>query len=632
LLDLLTPFGTALAVVGRTGGELVAAVVEVLEPLLPVASLVTGGVQMPSVLDLTGFAVIGYAIYTFGTEPIARVDEELAESRVFRLLLLGWGFAFLSVLRGSVSTAGLLATFAPIAVVGPLSFALYARLHGWDLFHPDGRAAGIGDQLVSGDIRTELRDGFERPGALGVLARGIWVMAFGLPFVLAALGIGILLRVLAFTFPVPDLLAIGYIFAVWSDTAESELTGRSVRSVVGTAAGAVERRLFPEGRDPESRVVRILGACTDSLKGMFLGIIGAAGLFVAAIPLVFGVRGIPNAASIVVQAVLAAGSVQSVADAWVLFDAAGRIVGMVVLWTASGAYGMWFWVRVFDRVPRYLRWWHDQTERPDAPARPPGSLLPSVVLFTAGFLVAMQGLPAWLHVSLLVGWPVLVSVPVLLVRWTRRRGETPVRNEDYAVTLAVTLGLVDLWVADVITSLPTDTSAWRLVQFRPDPLAVGVVVLVVFFAYGSSGSVPTNRSSSPATAHNSSTARTSATWRGRFGSSPNPARRARRTTSPTATRSRGAPPSRAWATASASTHSRCTSPSGNSPPRGSNRLTSRCTAPTRATSRPRNWPRWVGSRRRSPRRSTRPSRTCARAGRATNTVRTPMRPRRSWIV
>lgn len=186
--------------------------------------------------------------------------------------------------------------------------------------------------------------------------------------------LGLFAQVLSYLYPLPELLALGYV-------------GLSV------AAPA-----YADGRtsDLERRLVTGTAVVSWGPKGAAACLLVFAGLFASTVGFLF--------ATIVVAGVTRALADPTVPLDWSAFEWVTATT--VVVWLGTyGLYGTWYWVRTLDRLPAFLDAWESrrgvdvasewtwpwesdpEVARPIAPARPPDLLLVPTTLALGGALV-----------------------------------------------------------------------------------------------------------------------------------------------------------------------------------------------------------------------------------------------------
>jgi hypothetical protein len=284
---------------------------------------------------------------------------------------------------------------------------------------------------------------------------GKFVVAVGVLFVYPVVVGSALAAALSFSYPLPDLLAAGYVLA-------APLAER-----VGWSS--------PAPTDVEQRILAYAHVATRGPKEVSLVALAACGLFFACLPL-------GDLAGFVLRfGTLGRYPPASYPELWW-----NRIGAVVCIGLASG-HLVWVWIRTLERLPAFSRHWRDD---PDSPApsvpRPPLSVLPGLAAFAAG--IACGVINDYPVVELLsVGWPLAAAAPVIAFLAGRRGvGTHSVENEDHHVVSGlfanVFASLVGVDLRGSLNALEPLGSALFGATLQPILLvsAAGIVALAYF--------------------------------------------------------------------------------------------------------------------------------------------------------
>ena len=282
---------------------------------------------------------------------------------------------------------------------------------------------------------------------------------------------GLLLAVGGRLYPLPELLAIGWPIGV---------------------AVAARINWQPNPRGQIADTLKIISVVRRSEKGVPTLTLVSLGMGVPATILLVGLP--------VYTRRLLVGDTVSVAEpvlAW-------AVVGMIVGIAAACLYALWFWARVFRRLPAFLTAWHEAAgvdilgEQPtDEPvARPAWLLVPfalvithAIVLIQIGDVTDFAFYGAADAILLLYGlvWPLSAAVIGLAVYWTMRRTPQPPLSATYAIPTATVVEFGSLYVgwglaATVVRS--GGLTAAELVRFPGGTFVLLVLALLVLLFFG----------------------------------------------------------------------------------------------------------------------------------------------------
>jgi hypothetical protein len=273
--------------------------------------------------------------------------------------------------------------------------------------------------------------------------------------------LGLFAQVLSYLYPLPELLALGYV-------------GLSVVA----PAHADDRT-----SDLERRLVTGTAVVSWGPKGAAACFLVFVGLFASTVGFLF--------ATLVVAGVTRALADPTVPLGWSAFE--WLTATTVVVWLATyGLYGTWYWVRTLDRLPAFLDAWADrrrvdvasewtwpwesdpEVAGPTATARPPDLLVAPTALALGGALV-ITVLGATTPVTL-AGLLLLAAGCLTAAMVARDWPPQPATTEQYALPAALLVQVTGLGVTlDVMGS-------WGLTTFvtTGDPSGlVGVLEWVV---------------------------------------------------------------------------------------------------------------------------------------------------------
>ena len=183
---------------------------------------------------------------------------------------------------------------------------------------------------------------------------------------------------------------------------------------------------------------------------------------------------------------------------------AWAVVGMVVGIAAACLYALWFWARVFRRLPAFLTAWHEAagvdtlSEQPtsESVTRPAWLLVPFALVITHAIVLIQIGdvtdfafygaADAILSLYGLV-WPLSAAVIGLAGYWTMRRTPQPPLSATYAIPIATIVEFGSLYVgwglaATVVRS--GGLTAAELVRFPGGTFVLLVLGLLMLLFFG----------------------------------------------------------------------------------------------------------------------------------------------------
>lgn len=313
---------------------------------------------------------------TFYAASIDSLDRLYPRRRSFRALVSGTAVAVaatLLALRGAGGTR-LVAPLMGAFFGSALLFAAYLRLVtlDWQAF-----AAAYWRRLsaldsTDGEVST-------RNESRLVLLLAAFVAA------LAALFMGVLGSVLLSISPALELFVLAWV------------GGNALASARPSSAGdpIPDRRSKPA---VEGRLFVVLDQLGDP-KGNATALVVTVGVLVSAVATVTALD-------------LALSSYPSLS--WIE-------TGYVLTLLLVAAYGLWFWLRVAERLPAFLAAWHSETSSTET-TRPPGVMLP---LFAATVPFGLHArrigpVPALSDSGYAVAWPFGAATIVVAALWARR--------------------------------------------------------------------------------------------------------------------------------------------------------------------------------------------------------------------
>jgi len=180
-------------------------------------------------------------------------------------------------------------------------------------------------------------------------------------------------------------------------------------------------------------------------------------------------------------------------------------LGMVAVLFAAGLFAVWFWVRVTQRVPAYLRAWNVASaetspladeELPDPVTRPVGLLVPFTVTIVPATVFAdalrfdyFFGARTAVLAAYGVAWPLSLGVLWWAVRRTRRVDPQPPLSDGRALLVALLVEYLWFLQTGPVTAFFGRASGMR---YPPEPdgfrvllfLLLGTVFLFVDPAFG----------------------------------------------------------------------------------------------------------------------------------------------------
>lgn len=451
-----TAIGTAAAVdLGVRFGELRPLLGGAGDLLAPAVSLGVGALTAAKLGTATTWLLFAVSFWVVAPRLLPAVARETTERFGFRALFAASAVAFGYYLRQRVVQLG------PLNLLGLVALALLAcvlvvgyfhAVADWDLLGPDGEAVDLLDAFQRGDAAAERRTDRGYTGAVRVVADALWLCAVGTVVVLPAFAAGILVLFFVNAYPLPDLLAVGYVAA-------APVARRLDRGVSG--GGALEERVLLGARE-----------AARTLKGATLSIAAGIGLFGAGGVTLLAVGTTPGAFELLRLALDTAPGV-----AWL---AAGSVGCLYV----SAAHLLWAWNRSFRRLPAFLARWRGASDTPDPlVARPPLSIVPGLMAFgaAAGCVVLLDVRPVPL-VGLL--WPLALVPAIVAVVIGRRRPPEPTDHEDHRIAVAATVEILALLViAGPLDRTTVTVDANSIADALLVPLHGVTVVLLIGVVY-----------------------------------------------------------------------------------------------------------------------------------------------------
>lgn len=223
-------------------------------------------------------------------------------------------------------------------------------------------------------------------------------------------------------------------------------------------AGALERRYrLPFGfgspnhytLDIEERLYGTISTATRGLKGWttLLLLIGF-GLFVQVLGFAYIVTFVwQETVPFLVSAGLAG------FNDWVIFTITWNVAGMGFSVLVATVYGVWYWIRMHERLPSYLDFWADkvgkrETEAPESRiTRPVGVMIPPTMAIFATLLWMVldqtngPGLST-LDILYAITWPLLMVGMLASVWLTRHHDPQPPKTDGTAIPLSLVVQLL----------------------------------------------------------------------------------------------------------------------------------------------------------------------------------------------
>lgn len=444
-----------------------------LDPTLPVVSVLAGIVDA----DTTGVIVVVVGLYRYGPALLSPLEARVAETEGFdapsvslvdaRAVRVCIAILAVAVFEGgSLSTnptSSVVATvfYGSVMIASVSVFPLYCRRrYGWRLADPDGYLARLLGALVPFNVREDFRRDLAADGMRAYVSRGAWLVAIGTLVVFPGITVGMLLPVLLFSFPLPDLIALSSWLLGW----------RRIRRwlperLVNTATLI----------DPERFMIGLAVHSAGGLRRFLWGFVILAGVVTGGVLIGrLGIELLVGWLPLAVEAVATADELVATEPgaALAVVGVAWRLLGVSVVMLATATYTGWIWYRRSRRVAAQFR------GDDHAPAVPPGSLLPAVVAVVAGVSIQQSLTVVGVHVG--SAWPVVVVTLGTVV--VRLRGTTSaVTNEQRGVVVG---GLLSLLLPQLISVAMADGSTLTaLVAVVTSPKWVGVEVAVVGVTY-----------------------------------------------------------------------------------------------------------------------------------------------------
>jgi hypothetical protein len=340
-----------------------------------------------------------------------------------------------------------------------------SQYHGWDLTDPHGKGVAVLELFTPrNEIADEIETDLTYEGWLGRLGKTVYLGAlsvvFGLPVALAA----VVLQVLVYAFPIPDILFFGW--AV------------SARLVPQVSIGPDRRRLLDLEFDMEEYFLDAIEHATRSIQGLFLTMFVVLGALVSSISLFVAVGIAPNALEtfrLGIEGVLIGAPLDALRPIW-------NFCGALLLIVFAGSHGLWVWLRELQRLPHFLDRWEDRNSQ--SGSSPVARVYGFVGASTLAWLMAttfvfLRG-PA-VSTIIAVAWPIIFVLGLWTVRQTSQRDTVDVTGEHRWIYAGFTVQLVAYRVG-----VSLDVFVGAALGKRPLApllvLPVGVVVMVCLVA------------------------------------------------------------------------------------------------------------------------------------------------------
>lgn len=386
----------------------------------------------------------------------APVTDRLSFRLLAAVIAVGTATLFGTLIGGATSTPQPVLVAVTVGAVAMIT-AYVATLVYWRGVDLDSAVSTL-EQRIGGTVS-------DNPGqATTCLYAGV---GLGTGLTLA----GLLIAVGGLLYPLPEVLAIAWPVGI-------------------TLAARIDWQ--PEPRDQIAKTLEIVSVVRRSEKGLPTLTLVMLGLGVPATILVVGLP--------VYTRRLLVGETVSVAEpvlAW-------AVIGMVVGIAAACLYALWFWARVFRRLPAFLAAWHEAAgmdtlgEQPtgDPVVRPAWLLMPFALVITHAIVLIQIGdvtdfgfYGAADSILSLYGlvWPLSAAVIGLAVYWTVRRTPQPPLSATYAIPTATIVEFGSLYVGWGIAAAIVRSgglTASELVLFPGGTFVLLVLALLVLLFFG----------------------------------------------------------------------------------------------------------------------------------------------------
>lgn len=299
------------------------------------------------------------------------------------------------------------------AVVGFPAYLVVVR--GWTVLDIDGQAIRVFDAYAPRSVVDELRADIERSGVIGRFSSLLLLVGFGTLLALPSFLAGYIGRLLTFAAPVPDLLVLCWLAAV----------------VLRTRLGDGDRTGSADALD--ERFYAVAATVGRSTVGTYTGFLATFGLFGTVLMVTATVR-------------LTDVFVSTLGDAG--FVIVWYTLGYLVVTAVAGLYGLWGWLRIFERLPP------SPADTDAIPTRPTGHSVVAPVSFLLVSL-AIAGLTTAAGRLLWTVWPLLPYAICVAGGVSRKRETQPLDSENRVVTVASVCHVVGVLFALDPTALGT---------------------------------------------------------------------------------------------------------------------------------------------------------------------------------
>jgi hypothetical protein len=451
--------------------------------LAPVLSLLGGVVSIHWVTTATTWLLFAVALYSLAhlvyTESGAFPEADTGIRALFAAASL-WFFLIFQLPSDS---SPVLLSIAVVGTLfaGSLGFLYYLwRYQDWRLSAPDGQLAAIVARFLPDDrLDDEGRLRREDQPADAPLSHSTLFSA-GVILISPCMFGGMLVFFLFYTYPVPDLLFLGWVVA----------TAANERGVGERRFGTPEVVWF----DLEETLFDSLSNSTHGSIGFVMMLYAFLGLVVWALWMSIAVTFVPRFAGLAVKN--GTGLVELVFTT-VPKVGVGTVVGWPITrqlafmtWTLTGVFvlmgltavaGIWGWICQLRRIPQYLGSLDSPTaEAEPRVARPTGFILPAMVAF--GVLVGhMATTDSLTNLPFALLWPVTAGAIV----WSLRRIRTgPPQSFEYEYAL-VLCGLAgEVLVFAILSDMAAVVAVIQGRVRAPDGMALSVFMTGVFVVLG----------------------------------------------------------------------------------------------------------------------------------------------------
>lgn len=406
--------------------------------IAPVISLLVGYFSSSTVELFTTWLFIAIVFYTFAPLAYSLIETLPRENFGFRTIFACGGIAFGVLFSGNLgnSLTGFFTMLILITIISSTFLWYISDVCGRNLLDMNGPTGKIIEFFIDSSIKKEALVDFkniqEDYGHIGQIFVLVYV---GIIITIPVLLAGWTVEIFIIASPVPELLLLGWVLA-------ASISDR-------IKLGPSKRYVIDNKFDFEEYVVDQLENATRSSLGFVLSLFILIGIFVYGSFFTFGISAM--FILIIERPNMREANAENLSEFFLIFwDALGIIIILAII----GGYGIWAWIREWQRLPYFLDQWEERDTVSGEPvSRPHGFIIfPAVVLGFLGIrsiLIYNGADTSVLRYIWSVLWPIFIGVGVLDIVYTLKKPPQSVVNEDSWIIikfLILTIILVILFI------------------------------------------------------------------------------------------------------------------------------------------------------------------------------------------